>query len=70
MTVIRDIQKQALDKLEASKVQLETARNIIEASQLHNYHGGVRIALDHILSGIALLSVECSRIEGRLADAD
>ena len=70
MSLIRDIQKKALDSLEASKLQLETARNIIEANKLHDYHGGVRVALDHILSGIALLALECNRIEGRLSDGD
>lgn len=70
MSLIQDLQKATLDKLEASKVQLETARNIIEQGALQNYHGGVRVALDHILSGIALLALECSRIEGRMNDGD
>lgn len=70
MSIIRDIQKSTLDSLEASKLQLETARNIIEGNKLHDYHHKVRIAHDHILSGLALLTVECSLIEQRLREGD
>jgi hypothetical protein len=70
MSLIDDIQKQNIDSLEAAKVQLEGARNIIEANKLHDYKHQVRIAHAHILSGLALLSVEISQIERYRRDGD
>lgn len=68
--MIHDIEKRTLDSLEASRLQLETARNIIQANKLHDYRHQVRIAHDHILAGLALLTAECSLIESRLNDPD
>ena len=70
MSIIHDIQKGHLDSLELAKMQLEAARNLIEANKLHDYKHKVRIAHDHILSGLALLETECSTIERHIAEGD